>query len=90
MKVLLCIICYPGIEHCTMNVHLLSHLAFYVRQYGPLWTHSAFVFEDGIGHLVRKAHGTHDIGHQVIQPIHGDNQVTYIVIYTIDITLLAV
>lgn len=55
----------PGLQHCTINVHLLSHLPFYVRHYGPLWTHSAFVFEDGIGHLLRKAHGTHDIGRQV-------------------------
>lgn len=62
--VVVVVFCYPGVQHCTMNVHL-SHLAFYVKHYGPLWTHSAFAFEDGIGHLVRKAHGTHDIGHQV-------------------------
>ena len=45
-----------------MNVHLLSHLP---KLYGPLWMHSAFSFEDGIGHLVKKAHGTHDIANQV-------------------------
>ncbi len=46
-----------------MNMHLL--LQMYVKMYGPLWTHSAFPFEDGMGCLVRQAHGTRDIGHQV-------------------------
>jgi len=27
------------------NAHLMSHLAKYVRLWGPLWTHSAFGFE---------------------------------------------
>ena len=48
-----------------MNVHLLVHLPHFVRRFGPLWTHSAFAFEDSIGHLVKKSHGTHDIAHQV-------------------------
>lgn len=48
-----------------MNFHLLSHLCYYVERFGPLWTHSAFVFEDSIGHLVKLAHGTHDIANQV-------------------------
>ena len=60
-----CKIAISGVNNCTMNVHLLSHLPFYVKLYGPLWTHSAFVFEDGIGHLLKKAHGPHDIGTQV-------------------------
>lgn len=54
-----------GVKHCTVNVHLLSHLPYYVYLYGPLWTHSAFSFEDGIGYLVRRCHATHDIAHQV-------------------------
>ena len=49
-----------------MNMHLLLHLTMYVKMYGPLWTHSAFPFEDGMGCLVRQAHGTRDIGHQVL------------------------
>ena len=46
-------------------MHLVSHLPHYVKLFGPLWTHSAFAFEDSIGHLVKKAHGTHDIANQV-------------------------
>lgn len=30
-----------GMASCTANAHLLSHLAKYVRLWGPLWTHSA-------------------------------------------------
>ena len=48
-----------------MNVHLLSHLPFFVKLYGPLWTHSAFTFEDSIGYLTSRLKGTRDIGIQV-------------------------
>ena len=54
-----------GLNFCKMNIHLLSHLTYYVRLFGPLWTHSAFSFEDCIGHLLQKSHGTHDIANQV-------------------------
>ena len=57
---------FLGLKHCKMNIHLLSHLPHYVKRFGPLWTHSAFAFEDSIGYLVKKSHGTHDIAHQVI------------------------
>lgn len=54
-----------GLKHCKINIHLLSHLPHFVRKLGPLWTHSAFAFEDSIGYLVKKSHGTHDVVHQV-------------------------
>ena len=57
---------HAGLKYCKINVHLLSHLPRYVKLFGPLWTHSAFGFEDSIGHLVKKAHGTHDIANQVL------------------------
>ena len=38
---------------------------FFLQLYGPLWTHSAFVLEDGIWHLLKMAHGTHDVRTQV-------------------------
>lgn len=31
----------------TFNVHLLLHLSTSVRNWGPLWTHNAFCFENG-------------------------------------------
>ena len=33
-----------GIAAMTFNVHLLTHLTKSVQMWGPLWTHSAFVF----------------------------------------------
>ena len=60
---------FAGLKHCKMNVHLLSHLSHYAKLFGPLWTHSAFAFEDAIGSLVKKAHGTHDIEKQVCIPL---------------------
>ena len=59
------ILVYAGLKHCRVNVHLLSHLPHYVKLFGPLWTHSAFGFEDCIGYLVKRSHGTHDIANQV-------------------------
>ena len=56
---------FAGLKHCKINVHLLGHLSHYVKLFGPLWTHSAFAFEDAIGGLVKKSHGTHDIANQV-------------------------
>lgn len=34
-----------GKENMTFNVHLLTHLADTVRNWGPLWVHAAFRFE---------------------------------------------
>ena len=64
---------HVGLKYCKMNVHLLCHLTHYVKIFGPLWTHSAFAFEDCIGHLVQQCHGTHDIANQVYMRIHMVN-----------------
>lgn len=42
---------YYGDFICTANMHILSHLAKYVRIWGPLWTHSSFGFENKNGHF---------------------------------------
>lgn len=55
-----------GEGSCTHNCHLLSHLAKYVRLWGPLWTHSAFGFENKNGHLKHLFHGKSDIVHQLL------------------------
>ena len=34
-----------GLAQMTYNIHLLTHLCETVRKWGPLWVHSAFVFE---------------------------------------------
>ena len=61
-----------------MNAHLLSHLVYYVKLLGPLWTHSAFAFEGQMGTYVRSSHATHRIVHQV-NPLYI--QVSHLEIY---------
>ena len=51
---------------CTANMHLLSHLAKYVRMWGPLWTHSSFGFENKNGHLKHFFHGKTDFVDQIL------------------------
>ena len=60
----MCVSYHAGSKYCKVNIHLLSHLPYYVKCFGPLWTHSVFVFGDCIGHFVQKAHGTHDVANQ--------------------------
>lgn len=55
-----------GERSCTANAHLLTHLAHYVRLWGPLWTHSAFAFESKSGHLKHLFHGKSNIIHQLL------------------------
>lgn len=55
-----------GESSCTANAHLLSHLAKYVRLWGPLWTHSTFGFESKNGQLKHLFHGRTEIHHQLL------------------------
>lgn len=48
-----------------MNIHLLEHVVNGVRNYGPLWTHSAFHFEAYNAVLLNFISGTTDILHQI-------------------------
>ncbi len=55
-----------GINSCTLNAHCLTHLAYYVRIWGPLWTHSLFGFESMNGHLVSMLHSKRKLAEQLI------------------------
>ena len=57
---------YIGISAVTMNVHLLSHLMYYVRAWGPLWTMSCFAFESLNGELRKLFHGTRNMSAEVL------------------------
>lgn len=59
---------YP-IQICTMNFHLLIHLAKFVRSWGPLWCYSCFGFESMNGHLRRNCHGTRLVLTQLIHNV---------------------
>ncbi|KAK6492328.1 hypothetical protein HHUSO_G4649 [Huso huso] len=55
-----------GEANMTSNVHLLLHLAKSVKLWGPLWAHSAFVFESGNGKLLQLVKGTKGVAKQVV------------------------
>lgn len=42
-----------GVEHMTINVHMLLHFAKKVRELGALWATSCFPYEDVNGQLVK-------------------------------------
>ncbi|XP_070389381.1 uncharacterized protein [Dermacentor albipictus] len=42
-----------GVKSLTFNVYLLQHITSSVKNLGPLWSHSAFVFESGNGTLLK-------------------------------------
>lgn len=49
----------------THNHHLLRHLTYFVRLFGPLWVYSCFGFEALNGFLNTMIHGTQHISNQV-------------------------
>ena len=55
-----------GKENCTFNAHLLLHLTYYVRLWGPLWTHSAFGCENKNGVIKNLSHSKYKILNQII------------------------
>lgn len=50
---------------CTMNVHLLQHLGYYVSRRGPLWAYSCFAFESMNAFIKPLVHGTHHAMEQI-------------------------
>ncbi|KAK8759054.1 hypothetical protein V5799_003313 [Amblyomma americanum] len=58
-----------GVVSLTFNVHVLLHLANCARSLGPLWAHSAFVFEGGNGHIVRQVSAANGIPQQIVERI---------------------
>ncbi|XP_075724117.1 uncharacterized protein LOC142766540 [Rhipicephalus microplus] len=54
-----------GERFCSFNVHQLTHIADSVRNWGPLWAASAFMFEDRNGQLLRLIKGTQAIEKQL-------------------------
>lgn len=56
---------YPQ-KLCTMNIHSIIHLVPFVRLWGPVWTHSAFGYENMNGTLLAQLHGTRDILQHVV------------------------
>ena len=60
-----------GEENVSFNVHLLTHLADSVRNWGPLWGTSAFHFENENGKLLNLYHGTQHVHKQIMKRFFG-------------------
>ncbi|KAK3925205.1 Halomucin [Frankliniella fusca] len=58
-----------GDKNYVYNVHQLLHLALYVRRWGPLWSNSAFGFEDVNGTLAAMIHGSKHEGRELINQL---------------------
>ena len=56
-----------GLSCVSYNIHILCHLPDAVQNWGPLWSHSAFVYEDIIGVLKKMYHGTQLVPKQVFK-----------------------
>jgi hypothetical protein len=54
-----------GLSSCTFNVHQMTHLANGVRNCGPLWATSAFMFEANNHVLLQMFHGTQHVPKQI-------------------------
>ena len=54
-----------GVKSCTVNAHAQIYLPYFVKQWGPLWTHSAFSFESMNGMLKGLFHSTRKVAEQL-------------------------
>lgn len=54
-----------GARYETYNVHCLLHLAQKVEDFGPLWCHSCFLYENLNGDLRALFHGSHKVEIQI-------------------------
>lgn len=54
-----------GKNQVTINLHLIRHLADAVKNLGPLWVHSAYVFEANNGVVIAANNSKRDIVHQL-------------------------
>ncbi|KAG0443816.1 hypothetical protein HPB47_014494 [Ixodes persulcatus] len=53
----------------TFNVHQLLHLPKAAVQLGPLWAHSAFVFEGGNGEIVKSVTSAKGVPPQIVERV---------------------
>lgn len=58
-----------GENKLTYNSHIASHVAEYVRMYGPAWSWSTYPFEDFNGFFKQLVHGTNKIDIEVVNTL---------------------
>lgn len=66
----------------TFNAHQLLHLVQSVSDWGPLWAHSGYCFENGNGLLVQKIHAAKGVVHQICRSVSLHQSETILREYT--------
>ncbi|XP_049272799.1 uncharacterized protein LOC125758995 [Rhipicephalus sanguineus] len=64
-----------GKAFMTYNMHQLTHIVKSIRDWGPLWAHSAFPFESGNGSLKEAIKAANGIPHQLCRVLQIENTV---------------
>ncbi|EEC18802.1 conserved hypothetical protein, partial [Ixodes scapularis] len=67
-----------GERFCTFNVHQFTHIADSVRNWGPLWSTSAFVLENRNGELMCLVKGTQAVKKQLASLVAISNALSVI------------
>lgn len=67
---------YFGKSSMSFNVHQLLHVTDTVKQWGPLWAHSAFAFEAGNHKLLQAIHCGKGVVLQILRFINISNAAT--------------
>lgn len=60
----------------TYNIHQLLHIAKSVRNWGPLWAHSAFAFENGNHHILQAIKCAKGVIYQILRYININRSVS--------------
>uniref|UniRef100_A0A3B5BEV4 Uncharacterized LOC103368185 n=1 Tax=Stegastes partitus TaxID=144197 RepID=A0A3B5BEV4_9TELE len=64
-----------GLEHCSYNCHLLTHLTESARDWGLLWANSAFVYENMKDRLLQMYSGTKSASSQIFKNVFSYEKV---------------
>lgn len=59
-----------GKKHMSFNVHQTLHLVQSVYDWGPLWSHSAFIFESYNAVLLNMVQGTQGVPMQILHTFY--------------------
>uniref|UniRef100_A0ABD2XFI0 Uncharacterized protein n=1 Tax=Trichogramma kaykai TaxID=54128 RepID=A0ABD2XFI0_9HYME len=68
----------------TFNIHQLLHLVQSVADWGPLWAHHGYPFEDGNGQLVKTVKSAKGVLHQICRSINFKRCITLMEVHLKD------
>ena len=67
-----------GSKCMTFNLHQLLHLPSSVFNWGPLWAHNGYPFENGNGEIVKTIHAANGMAHQVQRYVSYQSSLSYL------------